>query len=419
MERGHFNELESVQAFVEHILVVEDDPEWAEKIRRTLEANGFKVTIATDGGQAHASIRMYRPDFVLLKVILPGESGFEICEWIKKEHDSLPVLIFTEIDLESAKNLAERVGADGYLIRPCSDEKLIAMIRKVADVVWKRVNSVQKKETGVIKFKCRFCGQRLREKFENRGKSITCPECNERIFVPQYSLHEFITEDSDQRDGQGTGAKADPLKFVTVKCTHCSTFYRLFSADINKARTCPKCGKRQQGVLSIIGAPLSRAALESCMRVLKIRSGKNKGKKLLLPEREVILGSGEGCHIRNNAKGIAPQHCALLPTVGGIRVRDLGSETGTWINDTRVQGEALLKPGDVLKVGTLQLQLVGPKYTREDLVQAWSAKDHRSSDRGLKVFHETADTATEAARVIKQYWDLVRAREMQQAGSES
>nr|MBC8291064.1 response regulator [Planctomycetota bacterium] len=244
---------------LDRIVIVNDDDSQVAETRSILEAKGMQISVARDGGQAHGAIRMETPDMVLLQVILPGESGFEICEKLKQQNPRLPILMVTEVDLDSACNLAERVGADGYLTRPHTEDDLFTIMQQVADAVWKRTRQeeeTEKEEKGVIRFRCR-CGTRLSEKFSNRGKFVTCETCQETVRVPNQTIHEFITKRSAVSD---KGDSLQPLKFVTVKCQSCSTFYRLANVQ-GDLRKCPLCGFRPAVPLSIFVAPLARAAL--------------------------------------------------------------------------------------------------------------------------------------------------------------
>ena len=95
------------------------------------------------------------------------------------------------------------------------------------------------------------------------------------------------------------------------------------------------------------------------MAVLIVRSGKHKGRKLRLPGRfqQIVIGRSERCQIRLNHETVSSEHCALSNRGHGLVVRDLGSQTGTFVNDEPVEGERTLKPGDVLRIGPVLLQL--------------------------------------------------------------
>ncbi len=150
------------------------------KLRQDLESRGFHVTLAKDGGQAHASFAMHKPDLVLLELLLPGESGFEVCEWMKRTEPTIPVLIFTVIDMPEARTLAEHVGADDYRVCPCDLDDLIDHIKTVNEIAWKKSHLEQPKETGRVRFQCR-CGKRLKVSTSHRGKSMTCPKMRRTI----------------------------------------------------------------------------------------------------------------------------------------------------------------------------------------------------------------------------------------------
>lgn len=96
------------------------------------------------------------------------------------------------------------------------------------------------------------------------------------------------------------------------------------------------------------------------MAELIVLTGKLKGKRILLSEGEVFLGRNETCQIRIASSLISHQHCALHIGPEGIRVRDLGSENGTYVNDLAVTESVILRPGDILRVGAILFQVPDP-----------------------------------------------------------
>jgi len=90
---------------------------------------------------------------------------------------------------------------------------------------------------------------------------------------------------------------------------------------------------------------------------LVILTGRHRGARLNLPEKTVTVGRDEGVGVRLNTSEVSRQHCTLCVTGNEIRVRDLGSSNGTFINDQEVTEEALLKPGDVLRIGPMKFQM--------------------------------------------------------------
>jgi pSer/pThr/pTyr-binding forkhead associated (FHA) protein len=124
------------------------------------------------------------------------------------------------------------------------------------------------------------------------------------------------------------------------------------------------------------------------MTELVIQSGKHKGKMLVLPDDDVVVGRDENCQIRLATSEVSRQHCLLRLSSEGLVVRDMGSRNGTFVNDVAIAEETLLKPGDVLRVGPLALQvphkrkrgdnsgathptLTLPKTTTDDDIAGW------------------------------------------------
>lgn len=178
-----WSQLANVDVTVNLVLIVEDDPDCAKSTKLVLERHGMSVIIAKDGGQAQSSFVRQKPDFVLLDLILPGETGFEICDRLKHSDETIPVVILTAIDSEESRALARRVGADEYLTKPIDPAKLVPTIHRVAKAVWTKSRLEDKKESDRIRFTC-HCGKRFRVSSVHKGRSMVCPQCGEPITVP-------------------------------------------------------------------------------------------------------------------------------------------------------------------------------------------------------------------------------------------
>lgn len=173
-------------AVANRILIVEDDPVQAAALRDLLRERGYQTMTAKDGGQAFSSFQMFKPDFVLLDLILPGQSGFEICERLKQTDKNIPVLVLSEVVLDDARKLAERVGADGYLTKPYSKSALLEQIQDVAQTVWERTHLGRGSDDDQrVRFNCR-CGKRFKVGVKHRGRTMTCPDCGEPLVVPRH-----------------------------------------------------------------------------------------------------------------------------------------------------------------------------------------------------------------------------------------
>ena len=113
------------------ILVVDDDPGVRELLRQMLEEGGHRVRTAADGVAAVAEIRESRPDLVILDVLMPGLSGFDVAALLRSDPDTrdLPIVILSVIT-DPARS--QSLGIDRYLTKPLKQEDLLAAIRELA-----------------------------------------------------------------------------------------------------------------------------------------------------------------------------------------------------------------------------------------------------------------------------------------------
>lgn len=111
------------------VLVVEDEVRLAEGLRRGLEAEGFAVDVAPTGTDGLWLARENDYSVILLDIMLPGMSGYRVCETLRKERDWTPILMLTAKDGEWDQVEALDTGADDYLTKPFSFAILLARMR--------------------------------------------------------------------------------------------------------------------------------------------------------------------------------------------------------------------------------------------------------------------------------------------------
>src|SRR4030065_2865201 len=111
-----------------NILIVEDDANLLETIKYNLRKEGYDVVTASDGEQAIEAARRGKPDLILLDIMLPKLSGFEVCRILRKEMTS-PILMLTAKADETDKIVGLEIGADDYVTKPFSMRELIARVR--------------------------------------------------------------------------------------------------------------------------------------------------------------------------------------------------------------------------------------------------------------------------------------------------
>lgn len=115
----------------EHIYIVEDEENIAKGIRLNLEAEGFRTEIIPNGKDAIARIIKKPPDLVLLDVMLPGASGFEVCDSVRQHGLRVPILFLTVRESEDDRVKGLELGGDDYMTKPFSVRELIQRIRAI------------------------------------------------------------------------------------------------------------------------------------------------------------------------------------------------------------------------------------------------------------------------------------------------
>jgi DNA-binding response OmpR family regulator len=110
------------------IAVIEDEATIAASVAARLRAEGFEVETAADGLDGVDLCRRFRPDLVVLDLMLPGIDGLEVCRLIQQERH-VPVLMLTARDSETDLEVGLAVGGDDYLTKPFSPRELVARVR--------------------------------------------------------------------------------------------------------------------------------------------------------------------------------------------------------------------------------------------------------------------------------------------------
>ncbi len=117
------------------ILLVDDEPNLIVPIQFLMEQQGYRVTIAERGEDALDLLYQYKPDLVLLDIMLPGIDGYEVCEIIRlnPNYRNTKIIFLTAKgrEVEIAKGLA--LGADAYITKPFSNAALVAKIKELIE----------------------------------------------------------------------------------------------------------------------------------------------------------------------------------------------------------------------------------------------------------------------------------------------
>jgi two-component system alkaline phosphatase synthesis response regulator PhoP len=113
------------------ILIVDDEPSIVVPIQFLMEQQGYNVIVAVNGEDALDIILKYKPDLILLDIMLPGIDGYEVCEIVRLNPDfrNIKIIFLTAKgrEVEIAKGMM--LGADAYIIKPFSNAEVVAKVK--------------------------------------------------------------------------------------------------------------------------------------------------------------------------------------------------------------------------------------------------------------------------------------------------
>lgn len=115
------------------ILIAEDEPSILESLDFILKRAGWSIESVTDGDAALTALRRSRPRMVVLDVMLPKRSGFEVLKQIRSDAatQDLPVLILTAKGQAQDRRTAEELGADGFVTKPYANAEVVGAVRRL------------------------------------------------------------------------------------------------------------------------------------------------------------------------------------------------------------------------------------------------------------------------------------------------
>lgn len=111
-----------------HILLIEDNPGFAEGLRQNLEFDGYRVTVAADVASSSRALTADPPDLIILDLMLPDGNGYDVLRTIRERDSVTPVLLLTALAEEAHKVRGFRLGADDYVTKPFGLLELLARI---------------------------------------------------------------------------------------------------------------------------------------------------------------------------------------------------------------------------------------------------------------------------------------------------
>ncbi len=112
------------------ILIVDDETPIVEAVAYSLRKEGFQTATAGDAEQCLDAVRTYQPDLIVLDVMLPSGSGFDVCRLLRRESD-VPIIMLTARAEETDRVVGLEIGADDYIVKPFSMRELVARVKTI------------------------------------------------------------------------------------------------------------------------------------------------------------------------------------------------------------------------------------------------------------------------------------------------
>jgi DNA-binding response OmpR family regulator len=165
-----------------HILLAEDDFDYASILKQYLEFSGFDVTWAKDGKEALKLFPATQPDICVFDVMMPQMDGFTLAEKVVDNYPETPFIFLTAKSMKEDKIKGLRLGADDYIVKPFEVEELILRITNIL----KRVQKTAPQHTTDKKFKI---GQYL---FDSENYLLTHENITHRITEKEAHLIQFL-----------------------------------------------------------------------------------------------------------------------------------------------------------------------------------------------------------------------------------
>ena len=122
------------------ILVIDDEPEITEIVKTFLEESGYRVAVVNSPSEAVEKARAFKPDVVLLDIMMPGVDGYDICQQLKADPQfaGVPIIFLTGKDRTDDMGRSFRSGGDMFIKKPFSCERLLEIVNIVLVSTGKR-----------------------------------------------------------------------------------------------------------------------------------------------------------------------------------------------------------------------------------------------------------------------------------------
>lgn len=129
---------------VRTILIADDEPDILEILDFNLSAEGYQVKSATNGNHALELAKLHKPDLIILDVMMPGKTGFEVCKLLRsnKDFDNTIIIFLTALNDDSTEIKGLETGGDDYINKPISPRVLISRVNALFRRIIKETGSI-------------------------------------------------------------------------------------------------------------------------------------------------------------------------------------------------------------------------------------------------------------------------------------
>ncbi len=164
------------------ILIIDDEPGIVRLVSAYLKPEGYEVLTAADGNAGLKAARAFKPDLILLDVMLPGMDGIELLSRLRRESE-VYVIMLTARTEETDKIVGLSVGADDYVTKPFSPRELVARIKSA----FRRINSAHSQQGEVLSFR--------HVRIDSAARVVTVDETPVDLTTVEFDLLKALAEE--------------------------------------------------------------------------------------------------------------------------------------------------------------------------------------------------------------------------------
>ena len=128
------------------VLICEDDTKIRKGLVEILEGEGYQPIEAAEGAEALQKFALEKPDFILLDIMMPGMSGYDVCRSIREQDEEIPIMFISAKSEEIDRVLGLELGGDDYIVKPFGVNEVISRIRAITRRCYRQTASDSSKE---------------------------------------------------------------------------------------------------------------------------------------------------------------------------------------------------------------------------------------------------------------------------------